>query len=94
MVDDVLLEENESTKFLRMYFDRGLTTHYTASVSSKVGSDTLRKLAKFCSTCNEDVRTACGELMYNADMSRLVMSPVRVTTCYRPIVTTTAELSR
>uniref|UniRef100_A0A1B6HTM5 Uncharacterized protein n=1 Tax=Homalodisca liturata TaxID=320908 RepID=A0A1B6HTM5_9HEMI len=52
MADEAILDEAESTKFLGMYLDRGLTwSDHIDRVCSKVASGTyvLRNLAKFCS---------------------------------------------
>ena len=52
MVDETLLEEVESTRFLGMILDRGLTWNdHVEFICSKVASGiyALRNLAKFCS---------------------------------------------
>jgi len=53
MVDETLLEEVESTCFLGMYLDRGLTWNdHVEHICSKIASGiyALRNLAEFCST--------------------------------------------
>jgi len=52
MVDETLLEEVESTRFLGMHLDRGLTwNNHVDYICARVASGiyALRKLAKFCS---------------------------------------------
>jgi exonuclease III len=64
-VDDVFLEETESTKFLGMYLDRGLTWRdHVDSICAKLSSGifAMRTLDTFCSI--EVLRTAYFGLVY------------------------------
>lgn len=52
LIDNVLLEETESTKFLGMHLDKGLTSgdHIDTNIYAKVvsGIFTLLNLGRFC----------------------------------------------
>lgn len=64
-VDDVFLDEAESTKFLGMYLDRGLTwSDHIDSMCAKVASGifALRNLEQFCSI--DVLKTAYYGLVY------------------------------
>lgn len=65
-LDDVLLEETESTKFLGMYLDQGLTwCDHVNSICAKVASGifAMRTLSQFCST--KILKTAYFGLVYS-----------------------------
>lgn len=65
MMDDTILEQTNSTNFLGMHLDRGLTwINHIDSICSRVSSGiyALRNLAKYCSI--EVLRTAYFGLIY------------------------------